>query len=143
MNQHYYLSHCYTIAWDRIYDQLSPRVSARSVCLCICSHSRSCNYERILTKFGTGVDNRNGQDEFVSGENRKMVRGPGRSVYPQNISNTARDREIPAKSKKMNISETVKDSDKLTQNHSYKIACTLSESASTLELRRHLAEKSA
>ena len=73
---HYYLSHCYTIAWDRIYDQLSLRVSARSLalCVCICSHSRSRNYERILTKFGTGADNRNGQDEFVSGGNRKMVK---------------------------------------------------------------------
>ena len=74
---HYYLSHCYTIAWDRIYDQLSLRVSARSVCVCICSHSTSRNYERIhVTKFGTGVENRNGQDEFVNGENRKMVRCP-------------------------------------------------------------------
>ena len=58
----------------------SVRVSARSVArslpVCICSHSRSRKYERILTKFGTGVDNRNGQDEFVSGENRKMVKGP-------------------------------------------------------------------
>jgi len=58
----------------------SVRVSARTfyvcVCLCICSHSKSRNYERIVTKFGTGVENRNGQDEFVSGKNREMVRGP-------------------------------------------------------------------
>ena len=70
-----YLSNCYTIAWDRIYDQLSLCVLL-SVRMCNCSHSRSRNYVRILTKFGTVVDNRNGQDEFVSGENRKMVRGP-------------------------------------------------------------------
>src|SRR5208282_5266922 len=79
---YYYLSYCYTIAWDRIYDQSSLCVFllalslARSLCVCICSHSKSRNYERILTKFGTVVDNRNGQDEFVSGENRKVVRGP-------------------------------------------------------------------
>ena len=36
------------------------------VCVCIGSHTKSRNYERILTKFGTVVDNRNGQDEFVS-----------------------------------------------------------------------------
>ena len=51
--------------------------------LCGCVSVRTlkvANYERIKTKFGTMVDNRNdnrnGQDEFVSGENRKMVRGP-------------------------------------------------------------------
>ena len=58
----------------------SVRVSARSLCVCvcpcICSHSKSRNYERIVTKFGTGVENRNGQDEFVSSESRKMVRCP-------------------------------------------------------------------
>ena len=112
-----------------------------SVCVyvCICSHSKRRNNERILTKFGTVVDNRNGQDEFVSGENRKMLRGPFAHKTPK----TARYREIPANSKMLNISETVQDSDKVTQNHTYKIACSLSESASTLQLRRHLAEKSA
>ena len=67
----------------------SVRVSARSVYVCICSHSRSRNYERILTKFGitkfgTVVDNQNGQDEFVSGENRKMARGPFTHKTAQN-----------------------------------------------------------
>ena len=76
------------------------------------------------------VDNRNGQDDFVSGENRKMVRGP----FAHKTAKTARDQEIPAKSKKLNISETVQDSQKVTQKHTYKIACTLSKSASTLEL---------
>ena len=70
----------------------SVRVSARSVdrslprslCVCICSHSKSRNYKRSLTKFGTGVDYRNGHDEFVSGENRKMVRGPFAHKTAQN-----------------------------------------------------------
>jgi hypothetical protein len=42
-------------AWDRIYDQLSLCVPL-SVCVCNCSHSRNRNYERILTKFGTGIE---------------------------------------------------------------------------------------
>src|SRR5208282_5562684 len=77
-----YLSHCYTIAWDRIYDQSSLCMFllalslARSLCVCICSHYKSRNYERIFTKFGSGVDNLNGQGEIVSGENRKVVRCP-------------------------------------------------------------------
>ena len=53
----------------------SVRVSVR-LCVCNFSHYRSRNYERILMKFGTGVDNRNEQGKFVSAENRKMVRGP-------------------------------------------------------------------
>ena len=85
------------------------------------------------------MEDRNGQDGFVSGENLKR----GRGLLPTKQLKMAREREFPAKFKKLNISETVQDSDTVIQNHSYKVVCALPESASTLELRRHLAENSA
>ena len=59
------------------------------------------------------VDNRNGKDEFVIG--KKIGYGKG-SVCPQNSSKTARDTEIPANTKKLNLSETVRDRENFTKN---------------------------
>ena len=52
------------------------------------------------------------------------------SVCPQNSSKTARDRAFQAKSKKLNIFETVQNRDKVTKSHSYEIVHALSELAS-------------
>ena len=59
---HYYLSHCYTIAWDRLSNQffLSVYVCVYvcmyvCMCVCVCGHAYGRIFQPIFTKFGKNL----------------------------------------------------------------------------------------
>ena len=62
-------------------------------------------------------------------------------IVPENLTNFAGSREIPAKKKRSNNSWAVEDKQNMSMEHGYKLGVTLSESVNRNFVRRPLVEK--
>jgi len=62
--------------------------------------------------------------------------------YPKNTPKIGRNRQLPAKNKMSNNSETVRDTPNISINHDYETGVALSDSVNKSCVKRLLAEKS-
>jgi len=62
--------------------------------------------------------------------------------YPKNTPKIGRNRQLPAKNKMSNNSETVRETPNMSMNHDYETGVALSDSINKTCVKRPLAEKS-
>ena len=55
VNAIYYLSHCYSIAWDRLSNQFFCLCMYVCMYVCVCGHSYGRIFQPIFTKFGKNL----------------------------------------------------------------------------------------